>query len=96
LRRPSWASAVTDNAFPDFKGCESAIENWKNPAAKDKITAVHAKTTQVKEQMVLALDKVLARGERIDDLVAKSDDLSESSKQFYKKSKSLNSCCLIV
>ena len=34
--------------------------------------------------------------EKIDELVAASEDLSKSSKEFYKKSKKLNSCCVIV
>ena len=43
--------------------------------------------------MVENIDKVLARGEKIDDLVQRSSELNDSTKQFYKKSKKMNSCC---
>jgi synaptobrevin homolog YKT6 len=37
------------------------------------------------------IEKVLERGEKIDDLVAKSDGLSAQSKMFYRKSNSPDS-----
>jgi synaptobrevin family protein YKT6 len=36
---------------------------------------------------------VLIRGEKIDALLEKSQNLSDEAKVFYKKSKKLNSCC---
>ena len=39
------------------------------------------------------IEAVLQRGERLDDLVAKSEGLSLQSKTFYKTAKKTNSCC---
>lgn len=39
------------------------------------------------------MEAVLARGEKIDDLVAKSEGLSIQSKAFYKTARKTNSCC---
>ena len=39
---------------------------------------------------------VLQRGEKIDDLVAKSDGLSAQSKMFYTQAKKQNSCCVLM
>ena len=40
--------------------------------------------------MYKAIVKVLERGEKIEDLVQRSKDLSKSSKQFYKTARKLN------
>jgi synaptobrevin family protein YKT6 len=35
-------------------------------------------------------------GEKLDNLVAKSDNLSASSKMFYTQAKTQNSCCVVM
>jgi len=42
------------------------------------------------------MDSLLQRGEKLDDLVTKSDMLSAQSKMFYKTSKKTNSCCYLM
>lgn len=42
------------------------------------------------------IESVLQRGEKIDDLVAKSSDLSTQSKAFYTSAKKQNSCCTVM
>ncbi len=42
------------------------------------------------------IESVLERGAKLDDLVAKSEELSMSSKVFYKTAKQTNSCCKIM
>ncbi len=41
-------------------------------------------------------EQVLQRGEKLDDLVAKSSDLSAQSKMFYTSAKKQNSCCIVM
>ena len=55
--------------------------------------------TELEETKVVlhkAIDSVLQRGERLDDLVEKSDQLSSSSKMFYKQARKTNSCCNVT
>lgn len=47
-------------------------------------------------RMMLTPDQVLERGEKIDDLVSKSEGLSAQSKMFYTSAKKQNSCCVIM
>lgn len=49
-----------------------------------------------KRDDMLISDQVLQRGEKLDDLVAKSSDLSAQSKAFYKTAKKQNSCCIVM
>lgn len=39
------------------------------------------------------IEAVLERGEKLDDLVSKSEGLSIQSKAFYKTARKTNSCC---
>lgn len=41
------------------------------------------------------MDSLLQRGEKLDDLVARSDELGAQSKMFFKSAKKTNSCCTI-
>jgi synaptobrevin homolog YKT6 len=72
---------------------EKLIVTYQNPDEADKILKIQKNIDQTKVTMVDAIDKVLAREERIDDLVAKSSDLSDGSKAFYKDAKKMNSWC---
>jgi synaptobrevin family protein YKT6 len=72
------------------------IEKYQNPNEADPILKIHQTIETTKTTMVDAIDKVLARGEKIDDLVSRSGDLSEESKAFYKSSKKMNSCACII
>ncbi len=40
---------------------------------------------ETKEVLHKTMEVVLARGEKLDDLIAKSDQLSQQSKLFYKQ-----------
>jgi synaptobrevin homolog YKT6 len=39
------------------------------------------------------MQSLLERGEKLDDLVEKSDNLSMQSKMFYKQAAKTNACC---
>ena len=42
------------------------------------------------------IESVLERGEKIDTLVEKSNDLSSQSRMFYTQAKKQNSCCVVM
>jgi len=42
------------------------------------------------------IESVLERGEKLDSLVARSDELSSQSKMFYQSAKKQNSCCIVM
>jgi synaptobrevin family protein YKT6 len=72
---------------------DKTIEKYQNPEETDKILKIQKMIDQSKIVMLDNIDKVLARGEKIDDLIVKSSDLSMSSKEFYKEAKKANSWC---
>jgi hypothetical protein len=73
------------------------LNHWRegamqDPAAADKLTRVQAELDKTKTILHETIESVLDRGERLDDLVNKSNELSFASKQFYRQAKKTNSC----
>lgn len=64
----------------------------QDPAAADKLTKVQQELDKTKAILHETIESVLDRGEKLDDLVNKSDELSFASKQFYRQAKKTNSC----
>lgn len=62
----------------------------------DKITKINSDLDDVKEVLQRSIDQVLQRGEKLDDIVAKSEDLSNESKAFLQTSKDATSCCTLL
>jgi len=66
------------------------------PSSALTISKLETNLEETKSVMFDVIDKVLERGVKIDTLVQRSQDLSESSKLFYRRTRALsNRCCLI-
>jgi synaptobrevin homolog YKT6 len=77
-------------------GLDLEIKRYQEPTQVDNITKIQKDLDETREVMVQNIEKVIARGEKLDDLLDKTNDLSESSKVFVKRSKAMNSCCVIL
>lgn len=75
---------------------EELVKRYEDPASVDKIVKVQNELDKTIETMHLAIEKVLERGENIEILVQKTDELNESSRIFVNNAKKLNSCCNIL
>jgi len=75
---------------------EGDLVTFQNPAEADKITRMQKELDDVKDVLLRSIDQVLQRGEKLDDLVDKSEELSGASKQFYDTSKNQTGCCTIL
>lgn len=51
---------------------------------------------ETKDIVIKNIDQMLERGEKLDDLVLQSEDLSFQSKAFANRAEDLNSCCVIL
>ena len=70
-------------------------QKFKNPKT-DKLYNLSVELDEVKTIMVENIEKILGRGEKLDDIVDRTNLLNISSKKFLKESKKLNSCCNIL
>ena len=75
------------------------IKILREQATRAELTGIGAVQKELDEtKFVLhkTIESVLERGEKLDALVAKSDELSGQSKMFYKTAKQQNACCIVM
>lgn len=84
--RARWKNAKEDNQFP-VTTLAKTLQDYQDPAKCDKITQINSQLDETKEVLVgvgcayeeknKTIDSVLERGTKLDDLVGKSNDLSD-------------------
>ncbi|XP_050399290.1 synaptobrevin homolog YKT6 [Patella vulgata] len=83
-------SEVNFTTLPDY------LQKYQNPKESDAMTRIQSDLDETKIILYNTMESVLQRGEKLDDLVEKSEGLSTQSKTFYKTAKKTNSCCVIL
>ena len=78
-----------------FDYIATEIEAWQDPSKKDNIMKLQNELNDVQDIMRQNLNELLKREENLESLMAKSQDLSSASVNFYKQAKKTNSCCNI-
>ncbi|KAF2687116.1 snare protein-like protein ykt6 [Lentithecium fluviatile CBS 122367] len=72
------------------------IQKYQDPSQADNLTKIQRELDETTQIMHKTIESMLERGQKIDDLVAKSDGLSAQSKLFYTQAKKQNSCCIVM
>jgi synaptobrevin family protein YKT6 len=62
----------------------------------DQIMKIQKNLDETRDILHNTIDNVLQRGEKLEDLVERSGELSAQSKLFYREAKRANSCCSVV
>jgi len=87
----SWPDLTErDITFPQLN---TYLAKYQNPCEADAMTKIQSDLDETKIILHNTIEAVLERGEKLDDLVAKSEGLSIQSKAFYKTARKTNSCC---
>lgn len=95
-----FSAKVTPDQWPN--GCEqninftqlpSYLTKYQDPREADPLTKMQGDLDETKIILRNTIEQVLVRGEKLDDLVLQSEELSMQSKAFYKTAKKTNSCC---
>ncbi|XP_065335537.1 synaptobrevin homolog YKT6 [Cloeon dipterum] len=87
----SWSSLPEKSAV--FPQLETYLVKYQNPREADAMTKIQEELDETKIILHNTIEAVLERGEKLDDLVSKSEGLSVQSKAFYKTARKTNSCC---
>lgn len=91
------ASSSSSSASPQSAvWLDDLLFKYQNPREADSMMKVQKELDETKVILHSTIESVLNRGEKLDDLVAQSDALSATSKQFYTTAKKTNSCCSIL
>ncbi|EEQ86184.1 hypothetical protein RJZ56_002811 [Blastomyces dermatitidis] len=70
--------------------------NVRRITLDDRITEIQDQLDDVKRVMHRTIDEALRKGEKLDSLIAKSDNLSMQSRAFAAQAKKQNSCCVVM
>ncbi|KNC74376.1 hypothetical protein SARC_13073 [Sphaeroforma arctica JP610] len=76
-----------------MRSLETTMAKYQNPAEADKMMKIQQDLDETKVILHKTIESVLERGEKIDTLVERSEDLSRQSKVFYTQAKKTNQCC---
>jgi synaptobrevin family protein YKT6 len=88
--------AAKNDGDVSFPALQDYLNNFQDANEASSIAKIQQELDETKIILHKAIDSVLERGEKLDDLVAKSSDLSSQSKMFYKSAKKQNSCCIVM
>lgn len=90
----TWKSCTVSESIA-FPPLEEYLQKYQDPSSADKITKIQKDLDETTGILHKTIDDILKRGEKLDTLVERSNDLSAQSKLFYKQAKKTNSCCVI-
>lgn len=88
----AWESVSRDTDL-NFAPLEQYLKQYQNPSEADKLMKIESELNQITEIMHKNIDQLLKRGETLESLMQKSQDLSTVSYDFYKRAKKNNQCC---
>ncbi|KIM76856.1 hypothetical protein PILCRDRAFT_77279 [Piloderma croceum F 1598] len=96
-----FASKVSQSSYSNpsaisFPEINTYIQKYQDPRQADAIMKVQQELDETKIVLHKTIESVLQRGEKLDNLVERSNALSMQSKAFYKTAKKQNSCCVIM
>ncbi|MCJ1485539.1 palmitoyltransferase [Schaereria dolodes] len=91
--RSAFTSSNAQLPYPQLK---DYIVKYQDPQQADSIMKIQKELDETKIVLHKTIESVLERGEKIDTLVQKSNDLSGQSKMFYTQAKKQNSCCVVM
>jgi len=80
----------------EFSMIKIYLEKYQDPRQADAIMKVQQELDETKIVLHKTIESVLQRGEKLDNLVDRSNALSAQSKMFYKTAKKQNSCCVVM
>ncbi|KZT19340.1 snare protein YKT6 [Neolentinus lepideus HHB14362 ss-1] len=89
-------SQYANPAGISFPEATAYLQKYQDPRQADAIMKVQQELDETKIVLHKTIESVLQRGEKLDNLVDRSQALSAQSKMFYKTAKKQNSCCVIM
>ncbi|TGZ85180.1 snare-like protein [Ascodesmis nigricans] len=93
--RTRWGTGVPNPPL-EMKQLQEYITKYQDPQQADSILKIQKELDETKIVLHKTIENVLQRGEKLDDLVQRSEGLSAQSKMFYTTAKKQNSCCLLM
>eukprot|EP01136_Pigoraptor_vietnamica_P013750 Opistho-1_new@55135 len=78
-----------------FPLLQQHLTKYQNPQEADALSKVQKDLDETKIILHKTIEGVLDRGEKLENIVERTNDLSAQSKLFYKNAAKTNSCCVL-
>ncbi|XP_052688202.1 synaptobrevin homolog YKT6-like isoform X1 [Crassostrea angulata] len=72
------------------------LQKYQDPKQADSMTKIQSELDETKIILYDTIEKILERGEKLEDMVDNSDRLSMHAKAFFQVARKTNSCCVIL
>lgn len=93
--RHEWQSGTKTFYAPKIDG-ENICTKFKDPSQINKIAGIQKDLDETMDTLRKAIQQTTVRGEHLDSLFQKSENLNTTSKMFYQQAKKQNSCCVLM
>ena len=89
-------NGIKDYCVSKFnKECHNILKANKDPSQSDDIYKTQKEVEDIKNIMEENIDKILDRGEKIEDIIERTNELDSNAYDFYRSAKKL-ACCKIL
>jgi len=95
-KRENNVSKYTEDRQLLFPSINELMSKYQNPESADNINKIQNDLNDIEDILHQSLTALLERGEKIETLVDRSNDLSTSSKDFYREARRNNQCCFYM
>jgi synaptobrevin family protein YKT6 len=95
VHREDWHSQRKKDDKLPFPELKRLLASFQDPRDVDSIYRLQTMSNELIEIVTESISQVVIRGERLENLMVASDDLSARAKMFYKESKKKNCCTLL-
>lgn len=89
-----WDWRLYEEQNTEFVPMKELIQSYQNPT--DSMLKCQEGLEETKIKLYKSVDLLLERGEKIETMAQKSQDLSARSKMFAHKARKMNRCCILM
>ncbi|CAF0950034.1 unnamed protein product [Rotaria sordida] len=94
-RYPSASCVNMKEQTGKLASLSESFKKYQNPQEADPLMRLEKDLDDTKDILIKTMINVLDRGENLDDLLARSHDLSSATKEFAKTARRKNQCCTL-
>ncbi|XP_052688203.1 synaptobrevin homolog YKT6-like isoform X2 [Crassostrea angulata] len=91
--KSQWPTANQRIVYGELAGY---LQKYQDPKQADSMTKIQSELDETKIILYDTIEKILERGEKLEDMVDNSDRLSMHAKAFFQVARKTNSCCVIL
>eukprot|EP01069_Polyplicarium_translucidae_P003876 Polyplicarium_translucidae@DN2433_c0_g1_i4.p2 len=91
-----WRNAKGDDSIDYKERLKKYLKKFDDPESFDSVVKTQRKVDETKEIMQKNIEQVLAGGENLEQLMMKSEDVSDQTKAMFQSSKKLKKKCCVV